>query len=297
MSRTHTRSGHVAQAIRWRQSKAMQDRLTRGLVRLVLVVIGVTFMLPFYWMLSTSLKPDAQLAVYPPVWAPHPLMWSNYVDAVTEQPFFLYLRNTLIICAVTLVGVVFSSSVCAYGFSRISWRGRNMLFFLMLSTLMLPYQVTMIPLFVLFSKVFHWINTFYPLTVPAFGGDAFSIFLLRQFFMGIPRELTDAAVIDGANEWRIFTRVILPLAKPALAAVALFNFTGTWNDFLNPLIYINDSNKFTLTLGLYSFLGDHASQWQLLYASAVLITIPPLILFFFAQKTFIQGIALSGIKG
>jgi multiple sugar transport system permease protein len=143
----------------------------------------------------------------------------------------------------------------------------------------------------------HWVNTFFPLTVPAFFGDAFSIFLLRQFFMGIPRELTDAAVIDGAGEWRIFTHVILPLARPALVAVALFTFTGTWNDFLNPLIYINDSEKFTLTLGLYAYLGDHSSQWQLLYASAVLITIPPLILFFFAQKAFIQGIALSGLKG
>jgi multiple sugar transport system permease protein len=163
--------------------------------------------------------------------------------------------------------------------------------------MMLPYQVTMIPLYVIWSKVFHWVNTYMPLTVPAFFGDAFSIFLLRQFFMGIPPELTDAAVIDGANEWRIFTRVILPLSKPALATIALVNFIGTWNDFLNPLIYLNDQSKFTLTLGLYSFLGDHGSQWQLLYASAVLITLPPLVLFFFTQKTFIQGVALSGIKG
>jgi multiple sugar transport system permease protein len=297
MSQTQAQPRPVARSVGWRQSRLAQERLSRWAVRVVLVLVGITFMLPFYWMISTSLKPDQQLAVYPPVWVPHPLVWSNYRDAVTEMPFLLYLQNTLTICAATVVGVVLSSSVCAYGFSRIPWRGRNVLFIVMLSTLMLPYQVTMIPLFVVFSKVFHWINTFFPLTVPAFFGDAFSIFLLRQFFMGIPHELTDAAVIDGANEWRIFTRIILPLARPALAAVALFNFTGTWNDFLNPLIYLNDSNKFTLTLGLYSFLGDHASQWQLLYAAAVLITIPPLVLFFFAQKTFIQGIALSGIKG
>jgi multiple sugar transport system permease protein len=297
MSQLRAQPRQAVQSVSWRQSRAVQERLTRWVVRLVLVLVGITFMLPFYWMISTSLKPDAQLAVFPPIWVPHPLMWSNYYDAMTEQPFLLYLQNTLIICAAVVTGVVLSSSVCAYGFSRISWRGRNVLFIVMLSSLMLPYQVTMIPLFVVFSKVFHWVNTFLPLTVPAFFGDAFSIFLLRQFFMGIPRELTDAAVIDGASEWRIFTRIILPLAKPALAAVALFNFTSTWNDFLNPLIYLNDSEKFTLTLGLYSFLGDHSSQWQLLYASAVLITIPPLILFFFAQKTFIQGIALSGIKG
>jgi multiple sugar transport system permease protein len=297
MSQIRLEARPAAQAVSWRQSKATRERLTRLVVRIVLVLIGITFMLPFYWMVSTSLKPDSQLEVFPPVWLPHPLIWSNYYDAVTEVPFFQYLRNTLIICAAVIVGVVFSSSVCAYGFSRITWRGRNALFLLMLSTMMLPYQVTMIPLYVIWSKLFHWVNTYMPLTVPAFFGDAFSIFLLRQFFMGIPPELTDAAVIDGANEWRIFTRVILPLSKPALATIALVNFIGTWNDFLNPLIYLNDQSKFTLTLGLYSFLGDHGSQWQLLYASAVLITLPPLVLFFFTQKTFIQGVALSGIKG
>lgn len=281
----------------WRQSKAMQQRLTRWAVRVVLVLVGITFMLPFFWMISTSLKVDTQLAVFPPIWVPNPIVWHNYIDAMTEMPFFLYLRNTLIISTANIVGVVLSSSLCAYGFARISWPGRNVLFLLMLSTLMLPYQVTMIPLFVVFSKVFHWVNTFLPLTVPAFFGNAFSIFLLRQFFMGIPQELSDAASIDGAGEWRIFTRVILPLSKPALAAVALFTFIGTWNDFLNPLIYLNDSSKFTLALGIYSFLGDHFNQWQLFNAAAVLISLPPLILFFFAQKTFIQGIALSGIKG
>jgi len=296
MGQIEARSPAV-QAISWRESKAVQERVTRWAVRLLLILVGITFMLPFYWMISTSLKPDIQLAVFPPVWVPHPLVWSNYADAITQQPFVLYLQNTVIVCTASVTGVVFSSSVCAYGFARIPWPGRNLLFILMLTTLMLPYQVTMIPLFVVFSKVFHWINSFLPLTVPSFFGDAFSIFLLRQFFMGIPHELTDAAVIDGANEWRIFTRVILPLAKPALATVALNVFIGTWNDFLNPLIYLNDAARFTLTLGLYSFLGEHASQWQLLYASAVLITIPPLILFFFAQKIFIQGIALSGIKG
>ena len=297
MSATQVQPRPAAGVVSRRQSKRVQQLVTRWAVRVVLILVGITFMLPFYWMLSTSLKPDSQLAVFPPIWVPHPLMWSNYLDAVTEIPFFLYLRNTLIICTAVVVGVVLSSSLCAYGFARISWPGRNVLFLLMLATLMLPYQVTMIPLFVVFSKVFHWVNTFFPLTVPAFFGDAFSIFLLRQFFMGIPQELSEAAFIDGASEWGIFTRIILPLSRPALATVALVNFIGTWNDFLNPLIYLNDQSKFTLTLGLYSFLGDHSSQWQLLYASAVLITIPPLVLFFFAQKTFIQGIALSGIKG
>jgi multiple sugar transport system permease protein len=297
MSATQVQPRPATQALGWRQSKRAQQLVTRWIVRVVLILVGISFMLPFYWMISTSLKPDSQLAVFPPIWVPHPLMWSNYLDAVTEIPFFVYLKNTLIICTAVVVGVVLSSSLCAYGFARISWPGRNVLFLLMLATLMLPYQVTMIPLFVVFSKVFHWVNTFLPLTVPAFFGDAFSIFLLRQFFMGIPQELSEAAFIDGASEWGIFTRIILPLAKPALATVALVNFIGTWNDFLNPLIYLNDSNKFTLTLGLYAFLGDHSKQWQLLYASAVLITIPPLVLFFFAQKTFIQGIALSGIKG
>ncbi len=296
MSVIQARPRQAAQAIGWRQSKAMQERVTRWVVRVVLILIGITFMLPFYWLIVTSLKTNAQMSAYPPALIPNPIRWSNYSDAVTAIPFVQYLQNTLTITVTCIVGVVLSSSICAYGFARITWPGRNVLFLLMLATLMLPSQVTMIPLFVLFSKL-HWVNTFLPLTIPAFFGDAFSIFLLRQFFMGIPHELSEAAFIDGANEWRIFTRIVLPLSKAALATVALTTFLANWSDFLGPLIYLNDSSKFTLAVALNAFIGEHASAWQQLNALAVLITLPPLVIFFFTQKTFIQGIALSGLKG
>jgi multiple sugar transport system permease protein len=298
MSATQVQPRPATQAIGWRRSKRGQELATRWAVRVVLILVGITFMLPFYWMISTSLKPDAQLAVFPPIWVPHPLMWSNYVDAVTLIPFVLYLKNTLIICTAVVAGVVLSSSLCAYGFARISWPGRNVLFLLMLATLMLPYQVTALPLYVVFVKVFHWVPGLKPLIVPSFFGDAFSIFLLRQFFRSIPDELADAARVDGANDWQIMTRVIVPLAKPAIAAVALFNFLYAWNDFFAPLLYVGEDNKsWTLAIGLSEFKALHHVQWNLTMAASLEFMIPVVILFFLMQRVFIEGITVTGVKG
>jgi multiple sugar transport system permease protein len=261
----------------------------------LLLLFTVVFVGPFLWMVSTSLKPDTQIFSDTVQWLPRPVMWANYRDALASFPFLIYLRNTLFICVMAMVGTVLSAALPAYGFSRLRWKGRDALFLVLLMTIMLPAQVTMLPVFLIFRWL-GWTGTFLPLIVPPFLGSAFSIFLLRQFFMTIPQELSDAARIDGCSEIGILARVIAPMAKPALATVALFAFTNAWMDFLNPLIYLHDERSYTLAIGLQSFLGRHGSEWALLMAAATVITIPMVILFFFAQRTFIEGIALTGIK-
>ncbi len=279
---------------KWRKRK---KEITRGTVSHIALLMGsLLFIFPFYWMISTSLKPDSQIYVFPPVWIPNPLQWSNYSRAVSFIPFFTYLLNTLYLCGMNIVGVLISSSLVAYGFSRIRWYGRDFFFIVLLSTLMIPYQTTMIPLFIIFRKI-GWIGTYKPLWVPSFFGVAFYIFLLRQFFMTIPSELSDAAKIDGASELVTFFRILLPLVKPALAVVGLFSFLATWHNFLGPLIYLDDQAKYTLSLGLQQFLSLHGAEWSLLMAGSTLMTVPIVIIFFFAQRTFIQGIALTGLKG
>jgi multiple sugar transport system permease protein len=223
-------------------------------------------------------------------------MWSNYPRAVTYIPFFTYFGNTLYIAAFNVIANLISSSLVAYGFSRINWPGRNTVFIVLVSTLILPFAVTLIPTFIVFRDL-GWIGTFNPLTFPALTANAFHVFLLRQFFMTIPQELSQAAKIDGANEFQIYWKVILPLAKPALAVVALFTFIGSWNDFLGPLIYLNKKETFTLSLGLYGFLSRSGNQWGLLMAAVTIMISPIIVLFFLAQRTFIEGITLTGIKG
>jgi multiple sugar transport system permease protein len=266
------------------------------LTHILLIPAALIFLLPFLWMLSTSLKPDAQLFAYPPIWLPSPLQWENYPESVSYVPFFTYLKNTLIISLSSMVGVVISSSLAAYSLSRIQWPGRHILFLITIATLMLPFQVTLIPVFLVFSRL-GWVGDFRPLILPQFFGYAYYIFLLRQFFMTIPFELSEAAHIDGASEWRIFWSVILPLAKPALATVAVFQFIRSWTDYLNPLIYLNDQNLYTLQLGLQQYSSQYGREWGLLMAAAVLITLPPIIIFFLTQRTFVQGVTLTGIKG
>jgi multiple sugar transport system permease protein len=222
--------------------------------------------------------------------------WANYSEAFQWFPFWRYLGNTLIICVFTVLGTLLSCSLVAYGLAVIDWRGREVLFWIMLSTMMIPPQVTMIPLFLTFKHL-GWINTFLPLIVPAFLGNAFFIFLLRQFYRSIPRDLIDAARIDGCNELGIWARVMLPLSKPALAVVALFTFIGAWNDFLGPLIYLMDQNKYTLSIGLAMFQGQYGGEWGQMMAMSALMTLPIILLFFFTQKQFIQGVKMSGIKG
>ena len=224
------------------------------------------------------------------------LHWINYVDAFRRMDFIQNLRNTLFICVAYVLGTVCASSLVAYSFARIPWRGRNALFVLVLSTMMLPYQVTLIPLFAIYSKL-GWVGTFKPLIAPAFFGVPFYIFLLRQFFMGIPQDLSAAARIDGCNEFGIYWRVIMPLSKPALATTALFTFLFEWGDFLFPLVYLQDERQYTLALALQQFQSQHASAWGPLMAMSTVITVPIIIVFFFTQKTFIQGITLTGLKG
>ena len=274
----------------------MSLSLQKTLVHTLLVVLSCIFLIPFFWMLSTSLKPDSQILLFPPKWIPEPILWSNYPKAIAALPFWTYTRNTIVITLFNIVGVIFSSSLVAYAFARLRWPGRNVLFVVLLSTMMLPPQVTMIPVFILFKNL-GWVNTFLPLIVPAFFGNAFFIFLLRQFFMTIPRELEDAARVDGCPWLGIYWHVILPLSKPALATVGVFTFMGVWNDFMGPLIYLNSESKKTLALGLQAFLGEHSAEWAMLMAVSTLMLLPLLILFFLAQRYFIEGITLTGLKG
>ncbi|HZO88108.1 MAG TPA: carbohydrate ABC transporter permease [Chthonomonadaceae bacterium] len=280
------------------------SRFQRLLIHAALIALSVPVLLPLVWMISTSLKTDAQVYAVgaqsaPPLTlsslVPHPVQWRNYPDALRAVPFLAYLRNTLFLCAVTVLGAVLSSAIVAYGFARLEFKGKNALFLLMISTLALPAQVTMIPVFALF-RALGWYGTYLPLTVPAFCGAPFFIFLLTQFYRTLPGELAEAARVDGASEWTIFRRIILPLSKPALATCALFQFLGTWNDFFGPLLYINDPAQYTLAYGLQQFVSNRGGQWTHLMAGATLFTVPIIVLFFFTQRTFIQGIATTGVK-
>lgn len=251
-------------------AKTLQWLKEKGIVYVALIVLGVAFILPFFWLVSTSLKPDDQLFRFPPIWIPNPIKWSNYPEALNYIPFGLYLANTLTIAIPATIGAVLSSSLVAYGFSRIKWPGRDVVFFILVSTMMLPYQVTMIPLFLVFRNL-GWVGTFKPLIIPGFLGAPFFIFLLRQFYMTLPMELSDAARIDGCSEFGIYTRIVLPLSKPALATVGLFSFMAHWNDFLAPLIYLEDDAKYTLALGLQQFQRQFGMEWGMLMATSVVI--------------------------
>jgi multiple sugar transport system permease protein len=263
---------------------------------LLLMLGAVLFVIPFLWMVGTSFRPLAAILANPINFIPlHPRPL-NYVEAWAAAPFGDFLRNTLIITVTALVGDVVSSAVVAYGFARIDFTGRNVFFVLLLSTLMLPPAVTLIPQFVIF-RLLGWLNTFLPLIVPAFFGQAFYIFLFRQFFLTIPFDLDEAATIDGADHPTICWFILLPLIRPALAAVAVFSFIRHWNDFFGPLIYLNDESKMTLAVGLQLFRGQYETEIQYLMAGSVLMVLPIIVIFFLAQKYFIQGIALSGIKG
>ncbi|MFC3745577.1 carbohydrate ABC transporter permease [Paenibacillus sp. GCM10012306] len=267
------------------------------LIAFLLLLCGAAIVLiPLLWTISTSLKTPAEVfgtAFWPSSWK-----WSNYADAVTAIPFFKFLGNTLIILIPVMIGTVFTSAISAYGFARFNFRGKRTLFLILLATMMLPSQVTLIPTFLLFKQV-GLTNSFLPLILPAFfGQNAFNIFLVRQFMRGIPRELDESAYVDGANRWQIFTRIMMPLSKAPLVAVSIFTFMGVWNDFQGPLIYLNSNEKYTLALGLSMFKGLYNVEWNMLMAATILIMLPALILFFIAQKYFIEGISISSaVKG
>lgn len=269
--------------------------LHRIIVYTLLVAGGICFLLPFLWMIGTSLKADDQLFEQSPV--PSPVRWVNYPNAINAFPFLLYTRNTLIVTALCIVGSVFSGAMVGYAFARLRWPGRDAFFLILMATMMIPPQVTMIPVFLLFREL-GWYNTFLPLTVPAFlGGGAFFIFLMRQFFRTLPRDLEEAALIDGCGHFQTFWHIMLPLTKPALATVGLFTFIAAWNDFMTPLIYLSEESRYTLALGLQSFLTENLTEWNLLMAASTLAMLPLIVVFFIGQRFFVEGIAITGSKG
>jgi len=268
-------------------------------VSTTLIVIGaVIFLIPFAWMVRTSLMSMGEIFLLPIRWIPHEILFSNYPDAVHAVDFGLYFRNSVFVTAFGVVGSALTSSMVAYAFARLRAPGKDFLFIVLLATMMLPYVVTLVPVYLLFRSL-HWLDTYAPLIVPQWlGGSAFYVFMLRQFFMGLPMELDDAAKIDGCGFFGIYWRLVLPLSKPALATVGIFSFYGNWNDLLGPLIYLNSMNKFTLPLGLEFFVSVRGTTyWNLLMAASVIVLIPCLVLFFAGQRYFVQGIALTGLKG
>ena len=273
-------------------------RLIRNVLRyLILTSLAAVFILPFIWMLSTSLKGYENIFSLPMKWIPETIHWENYVNVFKAMPFLTYLNNSIFVTGLAIFGTVLSSSMVAYAFAVLRWPGRDTLFIIVIATMMLPVQVTMIPLFVIFKEL-GWLNTFKPLIIPAFfGGGAFNIFILRQFFLSIPQDLFDAARIDGCSEFRIYWNIVLPLAKPALATVSILSFMLYWNDFLGPLIYLSDKLKSTLALGVVSFVGQHQSEWAILMVATILMMLPIILIFFMFQKYFIRGLMMGSVKG
>lgn len=275
----------------------MDKRFQKIIIYALLIGFSLLFIFPFVWMVGTSLTASGLvLDRNRPIIPLHPV-WHNYVEALTVLPFNIFLKNTLLISVLSVIGETLSASLVAFAFARLKFPGRDALFVLVLSTMMLPAQVTMIPTFIMFT-VPGWIDSLKPLIVPSFfGGGAFFIFLLRQFFLTIPGELEDAARIDGCGSFGIYRHVIMPLSKPALTAVALFSFIGHWNDFLGPLIYTQSMDKKTLALGLNAFEGLHGTEYNLMMAASVAVLIPIIVIFFFSQKYFVEGVVTSGVKG
>lgn len=272
-------------------------RVWNWLTILTLIVMAVIMLIPFFWLVSSSLKTQTQIFAYPPQWIPNPIRLENYAEALTISPFGLYLKNSLIVVTLNVIAVVFSSSFCAYGFARLRFPGRDFWFGVVMATLFLPYAITIVPSFIIFTRL-GWVNTFLPLVVPPFfGGGAFNIFLMRQFFRTIPEELADAARIDGCSEFGIYWRIMLPLSNPALITVGIFTFLAAWNDLLGPLIYLRNPELFTVAVGLSSFRSVLDASWHYQLAVATAVIIPVVLLFFVAQRYFIQGVVLSGLKG
>lgn len=264
-----------------------------------LIFLSAVFLMPALGMLATSLKTDEQIASFgslAKIFWPSPARWQNYPDVFTYVPYMTFITNTGYVTLMTILGTALSCSMAAYAFSRLRWPGRDFFFALLLATMMLPAQVTLVPQFLIFTHL-GWVNTFKPLWVPTFFGTAFFIFLLRQFFLTIPRDLEEAAEIDGCSYGRIFWQVLMPLMKPALLAVIIFQFLNSWNDFVGPMVYLNRVDLLTLSVGLNAFRTLHGTQWGLLMAASTIMTIPMIALFLAAQKYFIEGVTLTGLKG
>jgi len=273
------------------------DKVLQLLVLAILLIGAAIMSIPFLWLLVSSFKLEEKIFTFPPEWIPNPFRWQNYPDALTYKPFGLYLFNTIKIVTLNEIAILLSASFCGYGFARIRFPGRDFWFSIVLATLMVPYFVLMVPQFIVFSQL-RWVDTILPLTFPYFfGGGAFNIFLFRQFFRSLPEELADAGRIDGCNEFGIYWRIMMPLCKPALATVAVFTFLAAWNDYIGPLLYLRSDYNFTVAIGLATFRGVMRTEWNLLMAASTAMILPVILLFFFAQRYFIDGVVLSGLKG
>ncbi len=284
-------------AARARRARRVKSFNTHYLPRIILIVMCLVFILPFYWMLALGLKSNAELTIYPPTLWPHVPEWGNFKKATEVFPFWSFARNTAVITALTILGAVISNPIIAYGFSRLEWPGRDKVFVVVLATVFMPWPVLIVALFDIYAKL-GWINTILPLVVPVFFGSAFWIFLMRQFMLQIPKDLSDAARMDGANEFQIFSQIILPQCIPALGVIAIFAGMQAWNDFLGPLLFLLDPGKYTLSIGLTFFRSTNAYdvQFNLLMAASTLIVLPVIVLFLLFQKTFIGGITVGSIK-
>jgi multiple sugar transport system permease protein len=281
------------------RSLRRQRLLQKSVANVVLAVGGIVMLLPFFWMLSSSLKRPETIYVFPPQWIPKPAYWRNYVEVFRVVPVLAYAKNTLVIAFAATAGGVITSALAGYGFGRLRFPGRDLMFGAILSTMMLPFAVTMIPVYIMFSRL-KWVGTFLPLIVPAwFGGGGLNIFLFRQFFRTIPMELEEAALIDGASRGRIFAQIILPLARPAIAVVAILSFLGHWNDFMGPLIYLQDRRRWTLALGVNGLRAfESGLDWtHYMLVLSTMMVVPIIVVYFIAQRAFVQGIVLTGIKG
>jgi ABC-type glycerol-3-phosphate transport system permease component len=298
MNSTQAQLHSSPEMARIRRRKAVRQAFQSLFSHTLLLVVAALFIIPFLWLIITSLKQEGQVFTDPLTWIPNPIMWSNYPDALFTPAFnFLpLLKNTLFYVITTTIGTVASSTIVAYGLARLRFPGRNFLFIVTLATMMMPGIVTLIPTYVMF-KWLGWVGTYAPLIIPAFFGSAFNIFLLRQFMMTIPWDLTDAALVDGANDFVILWKIIVPLIKPALLVIAVFNIMWTWNDFFGPLIYLSDSKQYPLVMGLYAFRTRTSIKWSLMMAATLATCFPLVVLFFVAQRYFIEGITLTGLKG
>ena len=291
-----THQGARQRIVNYLQRKSVQHNLSMAFVYTVLTISAIVISIPLVWMVSTSLKDPTQVFTWPIEWLPNPIRWLNYPEALSARPFGLWAGNSMITAGMSVLGHCLSATVVAFAFARLRWRGRDVLFLVMLSALMLPQEVTLIPQFLIFRQL-GWINTLYPLFIPPFFGGAFNIFIMRQFMVMLPRELDDAARMDGCNYFQILTRIIAPQVFPALGFIAINTFRNRWNDFFHPLIYLNDPQLFTLALGLRSFRGEYAIEWGYLMAASLAVMLPVMVMFFFTQRYFIQGMVFTGVKG
>lgn len=276
--------------------RTARRRIGRSVAFVVLIGVAALFTAPFLFMIVSSLKSRAQLYGGGPIWVPIPAVWRNYIDAFLFLPFDLFFRNTMIVCVLTVLGTLISSSMVAYAFARIRFPGRDILFIVLISKMMMPWAVRIIPVYLMWKR-FGLTNTLVPLFAPYWLGGALYVFLLRQFFRTIPEELSDAARIDGCSEIGIWLRIIMPLSGPALSVIGIFSFLSEWNDFIRPLIYVNETEKFTMALGLRMFMQMQGGNWSHLMAAAVSMSLPAILLFAFTQRYMVQGVTLTGMKG